>query len=61
MTLEYTVSKEKGSSRYYAHQVGEPGKPIPGTYGTNKKALHAAAQLQGLDYKDYMRLHRKNS
>lgn len=59
MKLEYVVAKERGSSRYYVHRVGEPYKAIPGSYGAKKRALRMAAKLQGLEYKAYMQLRRK--
>lgn len=62
MELTYTVSKEKGSNRYYAHKVGFPNIPVMserGTFGTKKYALHIAADSMGLPYKEYMALRRK--
>lgn len=59
MILKYTVSKQKGSSRYYVHEVGSK-EPLPGTLGTKKQALHRAAKLNDLDYKDYMRVRRRD-
>lgn len=53
--MEYTVSKEKGSSRYYVHRVGDPKNPIPGTYAPKKRALHTAADMNGMDFKEYMK------
>ena len=62
MKLAYTVSKEKGTSRWYAPAVGFPNIPciIDGspTFGTKKDALHNAANMQGLPYKEYMALRR---
>lgn len=62
MNLTYTVSKEKGG-QWYAHAVGYPGIPcmITGckTFGSKKNALHNAALMMGLPYKDYMALRRK--
>ena len=54
MVLEYTASKEKGSSRYYVCRVGEEKTPLSRYYTTKKKALHKAAEMQGIDYKKYM-------
>lgn len=62
MKLTYTVSKEKDSNRWYAHQVGFPNCPVMserGTFGTKKNALHIAADMEGLDYREYMKLRRK--
>lgn len=58
MVLKYTIAKEKGSSRYYVHKVDNPS-PIPDTYGTKKQALHIAAKLNELPYRDYMKVRRK--
>lgn len=60
MKLEYVVAKERGNNRYYVHKVGEPCKAIPDSYGTKKRALRLAAKLQGLEYKAYMQLRRKD-
>lgn len=62
MKLTYTVSKEKGSNRWYAHQVDFPHIPVMserGTFGTKKNALHTAADSMGLSYKEYMEIRRK--
>lgn len=60
MKLEYVVTKEWGSNRYYVHRVGEPYKAVPGSYGAKKRALRLAAKLQGLEYKAYMQLRRRD-
>lgn len=44
---------------YYVHEVGSK-EPLPGTLGTKKQALHRAAKLNDLDYKDYMRVRRRD-
>lgn len=62
MKLTYTVSKEKGSNRWYAHKVGFPNIPVMserGTFGSKKNALHIAADSMVLSYKEYMALRRK--
>lgn len=59
MVMKYEVHKEHGSSRWYVTEVGCK-EPIPGTYGTKKRALHTAAKMNGLDYKDYMRVCRRD-
>lgn len=58
MELKYTVSKEKGG-QYYVHFVGNPNIPLAGSYGDKKKALHFAANAQGITYKEYMKLRKK--
>ena len=62
MELTYTVSKEKGSNRYYAHRVDRSDNPVmseSGAYGTKKHAFHVAAEAMGISYKEYMKLYRK--
>mgnify|MGYP000852214414 CR=1 FL=1 len=56
--LEYTVGKEKGSSRYFVCRAGD-NTPLTHLYSTKKKALHAAANFEGMDYKEYMKIYRK--
>ncbi len=60
MVLEYTVSKEKGSSQYYVCLIGEENTPLSRRYTTKKKALHKAAEMQGIEYKQYMRIRRRD-
>lgn len=60
MVLEYTVSKEKGSSQYYVCRVGEEKTPLTRRYTTKKKALHKAAEMQGIEYKNYMSIRRRD-
>lgn len=58
--MEYTVCKEKGSSQYYVCRVGAEKIPLSNKrYSTKKKALHQAAELEGMDYKSYMSARRK--
>ena len=57
--LEYTVSKEKGSNQYYVCRVGEEKTPLSKRYTDKKKALKAAAGFECMDYKEYMKLYRK--
>lgn len=58
MKLGYTVSKEKGG-QWYCHQVGFPYVPVFGSFGDKKKALHVAAEMCGLPYKEFDRAIRK--
>ena len=58
MKLGYTVSKEKGG-QWYCHQVGFPYVPVFESFGDKKKALHVAAEMCGLPYKEYMQLRQK--
>lgn len=57
--LEYTVSKEKGSNQYYVCRVGEEKTPLAKRFTEKKKALKAAAGFEGMEYKEYMRVYRK--
>jgi len=59
MSITYDVSKQKGSSSWYAYHLDGPKVPIAGTFGDKKAALHAAAELCGLSYKDYIAMRRK--
>lgn len=61
MEIEYTVFSEKGSSRYYVCRVGEEKTPLSRYYTTKKKALHKAAEMQGIDYKKYMAIRRRDN
>lgn len=56
--MTYTVSKVKGSDKWFAHPVGHP-EDRKGKYGTKKEALHVAAECMGISYKEYMKLRRK--
>lgn len=58
MVLKYSIAKEKGSSNYYVYAIGDK-TPIAGTRSNKRKALRKAAELNGLDYKDYMRVRRR--
>ena len=55
----YKVSKEKGSSRY---QLTDPqGNTVKGlTFTDKRKALHKAATLSGLDFKEYEKLRKED-
>lgn len=58
MVLKYSIAKEKGSSNYYVYAIGDK-TPIAGTRSTKRKALRKAAELNELDYKDYMKVRRR--
>jgi hypothetical protein len=60
MALEFTVCKQKGSSQYYVCKVGEEKTMLSRLYATKKKALHYAAELEGMNYKEYMNCRRKD-
>ncbi len=59
MIMKYEAHKEHGNNRWYVTEVGSK-EPIPGTYGTKKRALHTAAKMNGLNYKDYMKIRKKD-
>ncbi len=58
MEITYDVSKQRGSSRWYPHKTESPKVPA-GPMGSKKDALHAAADLMGVDYDEYMKMRRK--
>lgn len=58
MAITYDVSKQKGSSRWYPHKVETPKIPA-GPMTDKKQALHTAADLMGVGYKEYMEMRRK--
>lgn len=60
VNITYDVSKQKGSSRWYPHKVESP-KVAAGPLGDKRQALHAAADLMGVSYKDYMDMRRKKN
>lgn len=51
--MEYRVSKEKGSSRYYIHKVNDK-TPIKG-YGDKKRMYRLAAKMNGIDLKTFQK------
>ena len=59
MKLTYTISQDKDGT-YYAHRVGFPNCPCMiderHTFGTKTEALHNAAIMMCLPYKEYMQL-----
>lgn len=58
MDNTYDVSKQKGSSLWYAHLTETPKVPVS-RLADKKTALHDAAGLMGLSYKEYMDWRRK--
>ena len=58
MILTYTIQKVKGSKRYKVVSVKDGA--TMGEYKNKKDALHAAADLQGIDYRMYMRIRRRD-
>ena len=60
MVIVYTVAHEKGSSRWYVCKPGEENVPLSPRWKTKKRALRKAAEMQGLDLKDYMRVRKRD-
>ena len=58
MNSTYDVSKQKGRSRWYAHLTETPKAPAS-PLADKKTALHDAADLMGMPYKEYMNWRRK--
>lgn len=58
MNSTYDVSKQKGSSRWYAHLTETPKVPAS-PLADKKTALHDADDLMGMPYKEYMNWRRK--
>jgi len=58
--MKYTVSKEKGG-RYYICREGSENIPHSfQRFAEKKKALKVCAFLNGLSYKEYMKMYRKD-
>lgn len=58
--MNYDVAKEKGG-RWYVCDTKHPNKPIPGTHRKEKKdALHIAADYEGIPYKEFLKLRKKD-
>lgn len=56
--LKYVIMKEKGTKNYYGCMRG-CFTPLTPKFDSQKKALKAAAKLEGMDFKDYMKCYRK--
>ena len=56
--LRYIIEKEKGTKNYYACLRGISA-PLTPKYDSAKKALKAAAKLEGIDFKEYMKIYRR--
>ena len=52
----YTVQKQRGSNRYYVTHVNDKNTPLSPFYPEKRKALKAAAKMEGISYKQYLRL-----
>lgn len=60
MVLRYTIAHEKGSSLWYVCKPGEENVPLSPRWKTKKRALRKAAEMQGLDLRDYMRVRKRD-
>lgn len=60
MVIVYTVAHEKGSSRWYVCKPGEENVPLSPRWKTKKRALRKAAEMQGLELRDYMRVRKRD-
>lgn len=63
MRLSYTVSQDTNTKLWYVHRLGLSYIPVMAEEGTffktKRKALHVAANYQGLPYNEYMMLRRE--
>ena len=58
--MKYAVGKEKGG-RYFICREGREDIPLSSQrYAEKKKALKVCASLNGLDFKQYMKMYRKD-
>lgn len=60
MVIVYTVAHEKGSSLWYVCKPGEENVPLSPRWKTKKRALRKAAEMQGLDLIDYIRVRKRD-
>ena len=60
MVIVYTVAHEKGSPLWYVCKPGEENVPLSPRWKTKKRALRKAAEMQGLDLRDYMRVRKRD-
>ena len=56
--MKFDVRKEKGSNRYYVFSLEEQ-KPVA-YYKKKQEALREASKMQGVDYKVYMKIRRRD-
>ena len=58
--MKYAVAKEKGG-RYFICREGKVDVPLSNQrFSEKKKALKVCASLNGLNYKEYMKMYRKD-
>ena len=60
--MRYRVEKIKGS-KFYQIVKGRDGRPLTQSpqFDSKKKALKFCASLEGIDYKEYMKMYRKEN
>ena len=58
--LTYIIQKEKGTKNYYGVKRGN-NTPLTPKFDSAKKALKATAKLEGIEYKEYMKMYRKEN
>lgn len=56
--ITYNIEKVRGNSQYI---ITENGKPLPGTAGDKKKVAKAAAAMNGMTCKEFMKLRKEVS
>ena len=52
--FQIEVAKEKGGKNYYCYDIAD-GRPIKGTFGDKKKVFKRAAELNGVEYKEFLK------
>lgn len=59
--MRYRVEKIKGS-KFYHIVKGRDGRPFTSVqFDSKKKALKYCAELEGIDFKTYMKMYRKEN
>ena len=59
--MRYRVEKIKGS-KFYHIVKGRDGRPLTSVqFDSKKKALKFCASLEGIDFKEYMKIYRKEN
>lgn len=58
--LKYIIQKEKGTKNYYGCKR-DSDIPLTPKFDSAKKALKATAKLEGIEYKEYMKMYRKEN
>lgn len=61
MVIVYTVAHEKGSPLWYVCKPGEENVPLSHRWKTKKRALRKAAEMNGLELKDYIKVRKRDN